>query len=88
VGESGNREELNKTDIRTEDREKPQVHYVTNMMTKNLDNGEKGVRGVVGVSVGWGIDCAGHQEGVLPENFILFIPSDKAFFPQLSNYMS
>ena len=50
MGESGNREELNRTDIRTADQEKTQVHYVTNMMTKNLDNGERGVG--VGLRVG------------------------------------
>lgn len=49
MGESGNREELNRTDIRTADQEKTQVHHVTNMMTKNLDNGERVVGGVVRV---------------------------------------
>ena len=47
VGESRNGEELKRTDIRSADQEKTRVHYVKNMMTKNLDNGD------TGVGVGW-----------------------------------
>lgn len=87
MGESGNREELNRTDIRTADRGKTQVHYATNMMTKNLNNGERGVGGWMGWGEGGESTVLVTRKEFYPK-VVFFLSLLICFFFHLSNFMS